>query len=96
MHILKISLKKPISMNTRYLKGHKHHEIEVLVRTFYKLLELGMDLDAELVEDAARQVGRGNVDPIEIYKISELQVKNLIFSKRMPLLTVEEKCQLPM
>ena len=96
MHILKINTKKPISMNTRYLKGHKHHEVEVLVRTFYKLLELGMDLETELVEDAARKVGRGNVDPIEIYKISELQLKNINFSKKAPLLSAEEKCKLPM
>jgi hypothetical protein len=48
------------------------------------------------VEDAARKVGRGNVDPIEIYKISELQLKNSNFSKKTPLLSAEEKCKLPM
>lgn len=97
MVLVPIDLNRKIIPDTRYLVGSKHLEIEVLVRTFFKLMELGMDLDVELVEDAARRVERGYMEPIEIYRASEMRVKNLRFSKRLPsLLTAEEKCKLPL
>ena len=66
------------------------YDVAVVVRTFQKLLELGMDLDKELEEDTARMEKirwRRYADPVKIYADSIKELKghaDQFFSKIDP------------
>lgn len=98
MLLVKIDLHIPIERKTKSKVSEFSnkrvqglpYDVSVVVRTFRKLLELGMDLDKELEEDTARMEKirwRRYVDPVKIYVDSIKELKehaDTFFSKNNP------------